>query len=207
MSWQSRTCWSRYHHQSNKIFWFFNHKLQFIGPISDWEIIRCKQLRGQLQQQKIADLPQDRMCVEPPFTYCGVDLFWSFVVKDGWKEVKKYGAVYTCLSSRAIHIEVVHSLSTDSFILSLRRFIGQRGIVRMIGLDNGKNFISASAELCAFQKMNHKKVGAFLEENGGDWMVWKRNPWHASNMGGVWEQQIRTLTKKSLRFYHELAVS
>ena len=114
---------------------------------------------------------------------------------------------YIPLSSRAIHIEGVHSLSTDSFILSLRRFIGQRGIVRMIGSDNGTNFIGASAELCAFQKMNHKKVGAFLEENGGDWMVWKRNPRHASNMGGVWEQQIRTLTKKSLRFYHELAVS
>ena len=86
--------------------------------------VRCKQLRGQLQQQKMSDLPNDRMCIEPPFTYCGVDIFGPFVLKDGRKEGKKYDDLYTCLSSRAIHIEVVHLLSTDSFILSLRRFIG-----------------------------------------------------------------------------------
>ena len=90
-----------------------------------------------------------------------------------------------------MHIEVVHSLSTDSLILSLRRFIGQRGIVRMIRLDYGANFVGASVELIrAFQEMDHKKIGDFLEENSGDWMVWKRNPPHASNMGGVWERQI-----------------
>ena len=44
---------------------------------------RCKQLRGQLQQQKMADFQKDRMCIEPPFTYCGVDIFGPFVVKDG----------------------------------------------------------------------------------------------------------------------------
>ena len=83
------------------------------------QCIRCQQLRGQLQQQKIVDLPKDRMCIVPPFTYCGVDIFGLFVVKDDRKEVKKYDALYTCLSSRVIHIEVVHSLSIDLFILSL----------------------------------------------------------------------------------------
>ena len=53
----------------------------------------------------MADLPKDRMCIDPPFTYCGVDIFGLFVVKDDRKEVKKHGALYTCLSSRAIHIE------------------------------------------------------------------------------------------------------
>ena len=133
------------------------------------------------------------MCIEPPFIYCGVDVFGPSVVKDGQKEFKKYGALYICLSSRAIHIEVVDSLSTDSFILSLRRFIGLRGIIRMIRSDNGTNFVDASAELIgAFQEMNHKKIGDFLEETDGDWMVLKRNPPLASNMGGVWERQIRS---------------
>ena len=141
----------------------------------------------------MADFPKDRMCIKPLFTYCGVDICGPFVVKDDRKEVKKYGALYTCLFSRAIHIEVVHLLSTYSLILSLRHFIGRRGIVRMIRSDNGANFVGASAELIhAFQEMDHKKIGDFLEENGGDWMVWKRNPPHASNMGGVWERQIRS---------------
>ena len=131
--------------------------------------VRCKQLRRQLQQQKMADLPKDRMCIEPPFTYCRIDIFGSFEVKDGQMEVKKCGALYTCLSSRGIYIEVVHSLSTDSFILSLRRFIGRRGIARMIRSDNGANFVAASAELMpAFQEMDPKKIGDFLEENVGD---------------------------------------
>ena len=113
--------------------------------------VRCKQLKGQLQQQK-ADLPKDRMCIEPPCTYCGINIFGPFVVKDGWREIKIYGALYVCLSSRAVHIEVVHSLSTDLLILSFRCFIGQREIVRMIRSDNGTNFVGVSAELiCAFQ--------------------------------------------------------
>ena len=55
--------------------------------------VRCKQLRGQLQQQKMADLPKERMCIEPTFTHCGIDIFWHFVVKDGPKEVKEYDAL------------------------------------------------------------------------------------------------------------------
>ena len=110
--------------------------------------VRCKQLRGRLQQQKMADLPKERMSEEPPFTYCGVDLFGSFLVKDGRKEVKRYGALYTCLSSRAIHIEVVYSLSTDSFIMSLRRFVGRRGNVKMIRSDSGSNLVISRAISC-----------------------------------------------------------
>ena len=102
------------------------------------------------------------MSEEPPFTYCGVDLFGSLLVKDGQKEVKRYGALYTCLSSRAIHIEVVYSLSTDSFIMSLRRFVGCKGNVRMIKSGNGSNPIAASTELtCAFQEMDHIQIGSF----------------------------------------------
>ena len=99
------------------------------------------------------DLPKGRMCIDPPFTYCVVDIIGPFGVKNGRKEVKKYGALYNCLSSRAIHIEAVHSFSTDSFILSLRRFIGLREIVKMIKSDNGTNFVGASAEFIrAFQE-------------------------------------------------------
>ena len=51
---------------------------------------------------------------------------------------------------------------------------------------------------------DHKKIANFLEENGGDWMVWKRNPPLASNMGGIWEQQIKSACSilNSLRKTH-----
>ena len=124
--------------------------------------VRCKQLRGRLQQQKMADFPNERMREESPFMYCGVDLFGSFLVKDGWKEVKRYGALYICLSSRAIHTEVVYSLPTDSFTLSLRRFVGHRDTVRISRSDYGSNFAGASTELSwAFQEMDHIQIGNF----------------------------------------------
>ena len=124
----------------------------------------------------MADLPKERMSEEPPFTYCGVDLFGSFLVKDGKKEVKRYGALYICLSSRAIHIEVLYSLSTDSFIMSLRRFVRCRGNVRMIRSDNGSNLVGASVE------MYHIKIDNFLKENGAEWIILKRNPPLSNNI-------------------------
>ena len=150
-------------------------------------------VEGKLQQQKMADLPDERMSEEPPFTYWAVNLLGSFIVKNGWKEVKRYDALYSCLLSRTIHIEVVYSLSTYLFIMSLRRFVECRGNVWMIRSDNGSNLVWASTELFrAFQEMDHIKIGNFLEENGGEWMIFKRNPQLSSNMGGVWERQIRS---------------
>lgn len=72
------------------------------------------------------------MTKKPPFTYYGVELICPFVVKYGRKEIKRYAAPYTCLSSRGMHIEDVHCLSTESFIISLRRFVGCKGNVRLI---------------------------------------------------------------------------
>ena len=100
----------------------------------------------------MADLPNESMSEEPPFTYRGFDLFVSFLVGDGQNEVKRYCALCTCLSRRVIQIEVVYSLSTDSFIMSLRRFVGRRGNVRMIRSDNGLNHVGASTELPHFRR-------------------------------------------------------
>ena len=99
--------------------------------------VPCKILRGKLSVQKMCDLPPDRTKPAPPFTYCGVDLFAPFVVKEGRKELKRYGSVFTCFGSRAIHIEMTSGLDADSFILALRRFVGRRGPVRSIRSDNG----------------------------------------------------------------------
>ena len=71
-------------------------------------IICCK-LRGKMGEQIMADLPQDRFEQTPPFTYCAVDMFGPFVVKVKCSDMKHYGAMFTCLASRAVHIEVAHS--------------------------------------------------------------------------------------------------
>ena len=109
--------------------------------------VECRELHGKIYQQKMWNLPIDRLLEEPPFTYCGVDMFGPFLVKDGQKIQKRYEAMFTCLSSKAVNIELTSNLTTDSFIQALRRLISRRGNVRMIRSDNSTNFVGASIEL------------------------------------------------------------
>ena len=144
-------------------------------------------------EQKMAPLPPERTSMEAPFTFCGVDMFGPFYTKEGRKEHKRYGCLFTCFSCRAVHIEMTKNLDTDSFILALRRFLARRGMVKSIRSDNGTNFIGAEREFKqAFVKMDNDKIHNFLLGNGCDWITWERNPPSASHMGGVWERQIRS---------------
>ena len=140
----------------------------------------------------MADLPTDRTMDEPPFTNCGVDMFGPFLIKEGRKEVKRYGALFTCLSSKTVHIECTCSLETDSFIQVLRRFVAQRGNIRVLHGDSSSNFVRAQKELeKAYQEMDHQKIEFFLQNIGTDYINWHRNPHASSHMAGVWERQIR----------------
>ena len=153
----------------------------------------CRRSHGKPTEQKMADLPRDRISPAPPFTYTGVDYFGPFIIKDGRKEVKRYGALFTCLVSRAVHIEVASTLESSSFIQALRRFLARRGPVREIRSDNGTNFVGARKELLqAIDEMDHEEIRVKLRKEGIDWLF---NPPAASHMGGVWERQIKTTRK------------
>ena len=95
----------------------------------------------------MADLPKLRIEPAPPFIYCGVNFFGPWHVQQGRAVVQRYGALFTCLASRAVHIELADSLETDSFINALRCFICRRGPVREMCCDRGMNFIGADAKL------------------------------------------------------------
>ncbi len=153
--------------------------------------LKCRKQRGAVQEQKMADLPVDRMDVSPPFTYSGVDFFGPFYIKEGRKELKRYGVLFTCMSSRAIHLETANSLDTDSFVNSLRRFISIRGPVRQLRCDRGSNFVGAQRELKeALSEMDESQFQMYLRGEGCDYIEFKMNVPSASHMGGVWERQI-----------------
>ena len=90
--------------------------------------IDCRKRHGPSGEQKMADLPEDRVIPnKPPFTFVGVDCFGPFTVKKGRSTVKRYSVLFTCLTVRAIHIEIAHSLDTDSFLQAMQRFVSRRG--------------------------------------------------------------------------------
>ena len=157
-----------------------------------YRCVVCHKLRGKLGEQKMSDIPKERISNDPPFTHCGVDMFGPFTIKERRSELKRYGALFTCMASRAVHIEVTHSLDADPFIQFLRRFIARRGSIRTLWSDNGNNFVGAEKELSKACFEQNSKVKDFLGLKGADWIVWKKNPPNASHFGGIWERQIRS---------------
>ena len=153
----------------------------------------CRKLRSCPQIQKMADLRSDRLEPSPPFTYCAVDLFGPWYIKEGRKELNRYGVLFTCLACRAIHVETSNSLSTDSFINCLRRFIAIRGPIRQLRSDCGTNFVGAENELKQAQMELDKEHRNFLLKENCDLIHFKMNVPGASHMGGIWERQIRSV--------------
>ena len=83
----------------------------------------------------------------PVFSYTGVDLFGPMMVVIGRSTVKRWEVLFTCLTVRAIHIELNKILSTDSCILCVRNFISRRGQPLELRSDNGTNFCGANTKL------------------------------------------------------------
>jgi len=90
-----------------------------------------------LEKMYNMDFPEVRNNRGWSFTYSGMDMFGSFYVKDGEKQLKRFVTLFTCFSERVIHLESNVSMDADFFIQTLRRFMPRRGPVREITLDNG----------------------------------------------------------------------
>ncbi|KAL1268410.1 hypothetical protein QQF64_033773 [Cirrhinus molitorella] len=120
-----------------------------------------------------------------------IDCFGPFYTKQGRKEFKRYGLLFTCLSSRAVHLEMLEDLTTDAFLNALRCFIAIRGAVRQIRSDQGTNFVGAKNELeKGLMNLDKERISTYLASKQCDFLM---NVPEASHMGGVWERQIRTI--------------
>lgn len=101
----------------------------------------------------MASLPKARLAAfTRPFTYVGVDCFGHITVALGRRVEKRWGMFFTCLTIRAVHIEVAYTLSTDSCVMCLTNFMARRGTPLEIYSDNGTNFHGADNEFKAILK-------------------------------------------------------
>ncbi|XP_076032463.1 uncharacterized protein LOC143020186 [Oratosquilla oratoria] len=158
------------------------------------DCIVCKRLYGAPMNQRMSDLPPER-CEPggPAFRYVGVDLFGPFHVKVGRSEMKRYGCLYTCFTTRAIHIEKLDSLQTDAFINGFVRFTARRGYPSKVWSDNGTNLVGARAELA--RSVRDLDRSLIVRETRRRDVEWSFNPPSASHHGGVWERMIRSVRK------------
>lgn len=171
-------------------YWIISANSAARKVISDCVV--CRRNRGKPGEQKMADLPEERVLPDKaPFTDVGVDYFGPIDVKRGRSHLKRYGVLFTCLTSRAVHLEVAYTLDADSYINAVRRFICRRGPVSSIRSDNGTNFVGANRELKeSLADLNHGKIQRALVKDGINWSF---NIPAASHQGGVWERLIRSV--------------
>jgi len=154
----------------------------------------CQKRKAPTGEQFMAKLPEDRVTPhEPTFTYVGVDYFGPIEVKQGRSRVKRWGCLFTCLTVRAIHVEVADSLNTDSMINALRRFINLSGCPKEIRCSCGSYFTKADREpKDAVNERIQQRISGFCAQRGIEWIF---NPPGASHMGGPWERMIRSVRK------------
>ena len=126
-------------------------------------------------QPPMADLLRERLN-EHVFriTYTRLDYFGPFEVKLLRRILKRWYCLFTCLTNRAVHIEVVKSLDTGSCLAAVTRFIARRGFPKMIISDNGTNFVGRANKLKAYvNEWDKAKIESYIAQKK---IVWKIDP-------------------------------
>ncbi|GFV73829.1 integrase catalytic domain-containing protein [Trichonephila clavipes] len=141
---------------------------------------KCRRYKAEPMLCEPTPLPADRVQNSTIFEVTGIDLAGPLFLKNG---EKVWVALFTCAMYRAIHLELVASLSTDSFLLALRRFISRRGRQKVIYSDNGSNFRGA------FHKLSSLDWKTIMRETNTERIVWKFNPPTSS----WWERLVRVI--------------
>ena len=148
-------------------------------------------------EQIMADLPKFRLTPGLPFETTAVDYFGPFLIKYGYRQRRKaHGAIFSCLTTRAIHVELVTDLTADRFLMALRRFTSIYGQPKHIRSDNGRNFIGASNEIRSMLeswRKDSKEKNRFLEFCNENAIEWTFSTPMASHHKGCVESMVKTV--------------
>ncbi|KAK5862062.1 hypothetical protein PBY51_017494 [Eleginops maclovinus] len=168
------------------------------------QCIHCRKARAQVCQQVMGDLPVERSRPAAPFQFISVDLFGPYLVRDDIKKrvsMKVWGVVFCCMASRALHIDLASSLSTESFLMAYQRFAAIRGHPLKVWSDPGTNFVGARSLLEDLYTFLQSQDTASLEEyavkNGTSW-TWKVLPADSPHRNGAAEAAVR-IAKRALQ--------
>ncbi|XP_045777004.1 uncharacterized protein LOC123875298 [Maniola jurtina] len=143
----------------------------------------------------MAPLPPTRLMPQKVFEHVGVDIGGPFYIKESLRKnakiTKSYLALFICFSTKAVHLEVLSSLSADCFLASLDRMTSRRGLCSVLYSDRGSNFSAASKHLNEVQRFlrDNEDITAGCAQRQ---ISWRFNVASAPNMGGLWEAGIKS---------------
>uniref|UniRef100_A0A7I5E6D1 Integrase catalytic domain-containing protein n=1 Tax=Haemonchus contortus TaxID=6289 RepID=A0A7I5E6D1_HAECO len=152
----------------------------------------CKRYQGlPFGAPEMPPLPNDRMVRTQPFENVGCDFMGPFLCKENQKY---YICLYTCLTTRAIHLEVVEDMSARTFLNSFIRFISRRGVPKLVRTDCGTNFKLGQhiIESMHDSANNDCSLMSYSANHGIRWIF---NPPNAPWMGGAWERMVGTVKR------------
>ena len=158
----------------------------------------CKKADGSpFARPPMAPLPPERVNPAEAFQNTGVDYFGPLYVKSHTSSVKVWTCLFTCLSTRAVHLELVSDMTAQQFLLAFRRFIARRGIPLKMWSDNAPQFkLTQKSIEAAWQSiLADPAVADFISAKGTQWsFIVQHAPW----MGGAYERMVG-IVKKALR--------
>ncbi|XP_018316614.1 uncharacterized protein [Mycetomoellerius zeteki] len=158
--------------------------------------LRCSRFSAKSVQYKMGDLPSVQVRQTISFSSTGVDFCGPFFIKEkkhrNRVRIKVYVCIFVCMTIKAVHLEVVSDLSSEGFIVALRRFIARRGLPEHIFSDNGTNFVGANKLKELYVLLNsdeHKnEVNRFASERR---ITWHFIPPMAPHFDGLWESMVK----------------
>jgi len=163
------------------------------------QCLTCYRQKVQASQQLMGELPSPRVQPARPFLTTGVDYAGPVSIRLGPPRSKQltkgYIAIFVCFATKAVHIELVTSLSTDSFLAALRRFAARRGKPQTIYSDNGTNFQGAANQLHGVWEMlqSPSQMATIQDHLTSEGCTWRFIPPHGPNHGGLWEAAVKSM--------------
>ncbi|XP_022806557.1 uncharacterized protein LOC111343637 [Stylophora pistillata] len=158
--------------------------------------ITCRKLRKKPLDQLMGQIPTLRVAAGfPPFSNTAVDMFGPMHIKINRKSLKEAQVViFACMTTRAVHLELVNDKTSDAFLMAFRRFASLRGHPSVCWSDCVTNFVGTQAYLKEVMR-NIPKIQSVLSEDFCCEFKWKWNIPHASHQNGIVETLIKNLTK------------
>ena len=156
--------------KSRKKYWII--RAHDLAKTIKFRCVVCREVATKVETQVMADLPPNRLAsFTPPFHFTSCDYFGPYHVKIGRnKTTKHYGVLFTCLNTRAVHLELATDCSTMELMQVLRRFFAVRGLPALMISDNGSQMVGAERELQAMVKgLDTDRLKEFCADKGMKW--------------------------------------